>query len=801
MKHATHTLITWLAFATVLLAGCTDEEPDTALIRKGVEVSVSLSLNPDAQSPFADPLTRAGGEDPTTVTDVWVLQFDGTTDDAKLLTPPRYYKGVSGIRLLSSPDKQRLVVVANTHQQFLNFTLTPGLDTYGDLKALASDAGLAPVMPFPLVEQPSDLPMEGSVEVMISATDTPQSITVPVTYSVAKLQLTLHNAVASDLTLTGLQLRGVPTTVDMLAGEATYDGAVYPAATYLNSWSDYPFKELNLESGGTDYKQTWYVPHNERGQTQASSSDQKTAYAQYMGAQLITTCIEVTAKLADGSPRTYRFLAGADNTKDMNIKPGCLYTATLDFQRPGTVGVDMDMRIVDYRLEQTTDTETIDYVGTPDHESPASNCYILNPPLKGKRIYRIPVNRADDYWTTDKGYQKDNSAQAYRLNMAAGGSGFGTELIWQDRMDMVEKRHIEGGKLINIGSENWNDPNKICVTRACGSYDAGNRLLNYIEIVVPAGATRGNFLLGIYAANPDYLRVTEGYSWSYHFWVTDYNPDAIGNITSNQPGQFVVPSGNVHRYAGTIWATGECVSKVMMDRNIGATSAGYPQNETGDATINSTDLIGAFYYQYGRKDPFPATQALYNESNGKVFIKVAGAPGTINDAVRNPTTLYGNTTLQYWAYTGDNATPYENGKLYWWQDEKTAGKYSVNTYAGVKPFFDPSPYSWKIPRSDTWADFATHTTTNTGTQSRFTPFTTACGGYYWPAGTVYGSVFYPATGCINLSNVVQNPNQAYNWTGSPTTASLGVYRALYSSGSTTNNMARYYRLPVRSIQE
>lgn len=813
MKYPISHFIVWMALIAVLLPGCTEQEPDIALIRKGVEVTVNLSLSPDAQNPFAHPVTRGGDEkDLAKVTDVWVLQFDGSGDhpgdEAILLTPPRYYANPKEeVRLLSGA-KQRIIVVANTHQRFLNFTLTPGQDTYGSLKAMASDAGFAPVAAFAFDEDPDDLPMEGNVEIDIQSSGT-QEIAIPMTYSVAKIEVTVQNAASSGLTITGVQLCGVPTSIDLLGGEAAYSEeispSVYPAATYLTTWTNFPQKPLTLQPGGADYQQTWYVPRNQRGEAGATTADQKTKYAQYMGTQIITTCVEVTAMTADGSSRTYRFLAGADPVVDMNIRSGYHYTAKLQFKSPGTVGVDM--RIVDYRR---TLSETIDYVkDASGAELSASNCYILNPPLTGKRVYLIPINRADDYWTTtDKGYQKDNSQFRYRLNSTASGNGFGTELIWQDEPGLVEPRHIVDGVLTNVGCDQWPEDNQtICITRACGPFSSTDRLQNYIEITVPAGVEkRGNFLLGIYSADVNFLRQTDGFSWSLHFWVTDYVPGdsvtggLVTNFTPGEPGQYIVPAGHVHRYAGAYWAsTAEYGSKVMMDRNIGTRSTAYPQSASGNTAITATDPIGALFYQYGRKDPFPAIKP-FDETNEPVTIRTAGKLGTLNEAVQYPTTIYGSATDGYWACDAPGSTTaYENGALYWWQDSKAAYKSSASA---PKTFFDPSPYGWKIPRSEAWADFTVATTTNAGAQSRFTPFNTAYGGFYWPVGAVYGSVFYPAVGYINETNVLTGTSGVYTYSVSPySNMGYAVSRLMSSGNAALNNVSRRSALSARSIQE
>lgn len=795
----------------LLLAGCVkDMQP--GVIESGKEVSARIALQPDPEAPFAEPTAGTRGADDTSVNDIWVLQFNGEGKDALLVSPPRYYDDpAQGVRLLSGP-KQRIVVVANMGNRYFNFMLTQGVSNYQDFLDLASDPAISPVQILTCENDIGSLTMEGSVVQDIRVNeDAP--LVVPIKYCVARIELTLTNAGGSGLTITGVQLRGVSASLDALAPEAKYSEAdppvTFPAASRTNSWIDYDRQDLDLAPGTTAFTRTWYTPRNERGTVDAVTTNaQKAQYAQYMGDQIITTCIEVSAVTAAGSPRTYRFLAGANSTTDYNIKPGCRYTAALTFYDEGNVGVDM--RIVDYRKDMDGDVEVIDYVkDAGGAELAPSNCYILNPPLTGKRVYLIPVNRADDYWNQPKegGYQAegDFSDVAYRISTVSDGQGFGTELLWQDRPDMVEPRHIVGGRLTNVGSANWpaNGKKTICVTHACGGYSVADRTQNYIEITVPAGAQCGNFLLGIYSADVNFMRVLEPveqlYSWSLHFWVTDYMPGEAQNVVNGTHGEYIVPGGHVHRYAGTTWTgTGEYANKVIMDRNIG---------------MNGTDLNTALtntalYYQYGRKDPFPMRATLYDENNGPVTLNVADGPVTINEAVKHPTTIYASPE-SWWAYGNGTSTTIEDGTLYLWQDTKV-----LKTAVGVKSFFDPSPYGWALPKNTAFTNFnitvdsnGLGTTNGNATQSRFPDYATAQGIYYWPTGVdVNGCVFIPGVGRY-LTNtagtlVVSNATYTYLWSSISANASNGILALYGYTGYTTNStgIERRSFAPVRAVE-
>lgn len=79
-----------------------------------------------------------------------------------------------------------------------------------------------------------------------------------------------------------------------------------------------------------------------------------------------------------------------------------------------------------------------------------------------------------------------------------------------------------------------------------------------------------------------------GVRWSYHIWITNYDPDTNTN-------------GTTYSYNGD-------PTKVIMDRNLGALGGIYLGRTTPDAQ--------GLRYQWGRKDPFPYLKQNYLTTNG-----------------------------------------------------------------------------------------------------------------------------------------------------------------------------------------
>jgi uncharacterized protein (TIGR02145 family) len=130
--------------------------------------------------------------------------------------------------------------------------------------------------------------------------------------------------------------------------------------------------------------------------------------------------------------------------------------------------------------------------------------------------------------------------------------------------------------------------------------------------------------------------------WSWHIWVTD------------QPEEHIYPDD-----AG-----------VMMDRNLGATSA-----IPGDV-----GALGLFY-EWGRKDPFP------NQQHGTTIYFWPGDVGsdkyygTIEYAISHPMTFISKNNNGDWLYSTDSRTD----DTRWTTSNES------------KSIYDPCPLGWRVP--------------------------------------------------------------------------------------------------------
>jgi hypothetical protein len=268
---------------------------------------------------------------------------------------------------------------------------------------------------------------------------------------------------------------------------------------------------------------------------------------------------------------------------------------------------------------------------------PESNCYIVVP----NSIILIPVSRAT----------AGNAA-----NFPAG-SSFTTGLLWSG----VSATHV--------------------TATVAGRY-----------IKVAAGSIEGNSVVYVKSTTSPYNIV-----WSWHIWVTYYNPGITANTGANT---------TTYSYNGNIW----------MDRNLGATTV-------TPATASTLGLL----YQWGRKDPFPNSVTYNSNAEPKLFgqktsvsrVTEVADPNLVN-SIQNPLTFYlGNIPYFDW-YTSGSA---QNDAL--WYDG-----------TATKTIYDPCPVGWRVP-------FFTE---------RFSSCWNGLNSGTWNFGYSWSSIgYYPASGYRSLS--------------------------------------------------
>ena len=164
----------------------------------------------------------------------------------------------------------------------------------------------------------------------------------------------------------------------------------------------------------------------------------------------------------------------------------------------------------------------------------------------------------------------------------------------------------------------------------------------YIYFDTPAVLKNGNALIAAKNQSGKIL-------WSWHIWVCS---DFANGVVS-------------HTLSGK--------NKPMMDRNIGALSSAPGAASNG------------FFYQWGRKDPFPGAYKASDDS-GAPFATTLGAM---------PTTASSSETTEEWS--AQNPTVFVTSTDHYWLPSG-----NDNLWGSVKTIYDPCPPGWRVPGCVSW---------------------------------------------------------------------------------------------------
>lgn len=240
--------------------------------------------------------------------------------------------------------------------------------------------------------------------------------------------------------------------------------------------------------------------------------------------------------------------------------------------------------------------------------------------LTGRIANSYLINHGDTHYLLDGMVRGDGSALATAS----------VEVVWQSVSDLIEYL----------------------------TFDSSRGLVSFYVANEGDAVTSGNALLGAYDAQGKLL-------WSWHLWVTDYDPEATdGTVTFN----------NV----------------TMMTRNLGALA---------QSNASTGDILQSFglFYQWGRKDPFigpssynasnGTTATMYTPTGGHVYLTAEASSaetGTLEYATEHPLTFI----------TGVEASQHD-----WLWGGRSDALWSES----AKTVNDPCPYGWKVAPASAFA--------------------------------------------------------------------------------------------------
>jgi len=264
-------------------------------------------------------------------------------------------------------------------------------------------------------------------------------------------------------------------------------------------------------------------------------------------------------------------------------------------------------------------------------------------------------------------------------------------------------------------------------------------------VTITTGSTSGNAVIAAYDTDGTTIL------WSWHIWVTSYDPTSNAiTYTTSAPAR---------------------VSYTVMDRNLGALGITY---------VRDNNML---HYQFGRKDPFPASGSVssyqvYDASGTAIYNALVSGTVTMAASVLAPQSFY---------YNGGNLDWCSAPSNYWWM-----GVNGTTTTPGVKTIYDPCPAGWRVPAYRNGYSAWYNVTSGSYASNAMT--------LIMPSGQ---SVLYPAAGCRygNSGAFGYVGSGGGYWSASPG-ISLGC-SLYFNSGSVypSNENYRANGFPVRCVQE
>lgn len=676
----------WLAVACGCLmltglAGCTDGfdtlEPQGRMTLRLVAASLDeqTANGSDIRSLSGHVDTKAVNDDikENDLAHLWVLQFNGTGDDASFVDKTEY----SGENLrpndqilgnLQVGENQHLVFVANAKSLISSagFTTSKTLADFKKLMQTVTDEKNlfdTTIRTIPMVGYWS-----GTI-VDRQDGSSPISATIQMERVIAKVSLKVQLGLppSENFKLSSVRLHNVPNKIYL--SKPTTD--TYPALTDV-AFANYGDSRKGEVSSTTAFSAVWYMPENCRGTGTATLSSDKTAENLnnvVAGSGDKATWVEIIGDYTVGNTTyaaTYTSYIGGNSTTDYNLRRNSHYDITITIRGRNT----SDSRVKLYGDASTT-------VVNPD---PVDNNPNALPILSAVRdIRQIGMKKVSvsailtlDGEASNRGFLYSSTINT-ELGLVKGSSGVtevsdasasagsytstltgltpGTTyyvravatnkneqtsygpiatyktlavepaancfMVEPGRSVMFELKDAAGtAKTVDAVSLKWQTKDdgtaagQLPVLQGNLIYDEENGVI----IVHTNPAARAGNVLITGALNGSDI-------WAWHLWITPYKPTGFSINGANLYEE--VQQGRVMTFGPQyIVATG---GNVIMDRDLGSQSTSTLMTF---AQINaSTDLLFGLYYLGDYYMPFPSSQRTNSTTRVPVY-DIDGQPAT-----------------------------------------------------------------------------------------------------------------------------------------------------------------------------
>ena len=380
-----------------------------------------------------------------------------------------------------------------------------------------------------------------------------------------------------------------------------------------------------------------------------------------------------------------------------------------------------------------------------------ANCHIV--PMSGKTIAIVAADRVNAFW----GAAGDGNIPA---NVIDGSTEWYAEIIWADF--------------------DYSVGNKVTIQQSgATAADYGLGVEEGVHVTVGSLTKPGNVIIGIKKKGAN-TGVTE-YLWSWHLWITDYDPDTRTDSEAwSVNNAFSTIGGQVHSYsddAGVTFWSGAYNGSVVMDRNLGAIVSAGADGATIDKVTSEIDAYG-MHYQWGRKDPLPyakdATGA-FTDTWGRVV-------GTWPNSVAGvKSKAYSTNNPHQFISNGSDWQPADNDS---WMDG-----------FGVKSLYDPCPDGWRVPHNDMLSNATTTNLIVSGTEGNAD---------YGRSYSVGGNIdsWFPASGFCYRDTGILDYVGIYGtyWSSTPNGAQ-SKFKYFFSYGVYNISVDRSYAFSIRCLKD
>lgn len=428
--------------------------------------------------------------------------------------------------------------------------------------------------------------------------------------------------------------------------------------TYPSILDQFHTVEIDMNKGNS---YSCWIPANVRGESPAANSDlQRTKANAPKGSSFLNF---VAVNTTDPKKKLdYRVYIGGKTSSDFSLNNNTEYSYAVSFSHTGIPTNDKRVTYID----------PVPASENNDNPVPTANCFMVAP---GGGFCFDPLAYQSD------GTEKTNETLK---GWCQGGGIVKVKLLWQTKEDGDIGEPVMG--IVNSAEDHTNI---VDIKRTDGTAVGQNPVTDKgqcrIYCRVAPGTTGGSGVIAAYDSSDNIL-------WSWHVWVTDYHPDATGNVDVQEPltkRKLKFTYGN------------HSDQRPMMDRDLGA-MAGYAGVPPSD--VEKFKAHG-FQYQWGRKDPYPS-------SYSNKPIKTVNLPAKITEPIVGIMSLYGSDGVKFLpfdpSYNGragyqmayrNPLTAYKpSGSQYWFTDDVTSS--ISGAWATVKTVHDPCPAGWRVAKAE-----------------------------------------------------------------------------------------------------